>query len=94
MYLSEEEKLLKRSIESSLKSFQKLYEELLNAKTSLNNECHNCLSELKRNIDLQREMLKNEIDKIALAMIEQTKQYEASFEKNLKKKCDTIQTQF
>ena len=39
-------------------------------------------------------MLKNEIDKIALAMIEQTKQYEASFEKNLKKKCDTIQTQF
>ena len=59
----------------------------------MNNECHNCLSELRRNIDLQREMLKNEIDKIALAMIEETKEYEASFEKNLKKKSDTIQTQ-
>ena len=90
MYLSEEEKLIKNAIQISFRNFQKLYDDFLDSKSRVNIDCHNLLAEIRRKIDLQREELKDEIDKIALAMIEQTKEYEKSFEKNLGKKCDTI----
>ena len=46
-------------------------------------KCFEHFQEIRRKIDLQREELKNEIDKVALAMIDRTKEFEVSFMKRL-----------
>jgi hypothetical protein len=75
-YLSEEEKSLKRQLEQALRDFLNLNEQLQDAKNSFDLDCHNHFQEIRRKIDVQREELKDQIDKIALAMIELTKEME------------------
>ena len=75
-YLSDEEKSLKRQLEQALRDFLDLNEQLQDAKNSFDLDCHNHFQEIRRKIDVQREELKDQIDKIALAMIEQTKEME------------------
>jgi exonuclease VII large subunit len=75
-YLSDEEKSLKKQLEQALRDFLNLNEQLQDAKNSFDLDCHNHFQEIRRKIDVQREELKDQIDKIALAMIEQTKEME------------------
>ena len=60
------------------------YEKLIDLEARKNEailESHNHFQEIRRKIDLQREEIKDEIDKISLAMIEQTKLVEASYKR-------------
>jgi hypothetical protein len=79
LYLSDEETSLKQKIEESIRVFYQLYEEFLLEKTSLDLNCHNHFQELRFQIDEQRESLKAKIDKVALEMIDKTKQLEAKY---------------
>jgi hypothetical protein len=79
LYLSDNEKYLKQQIEESIRDFYKLYEDFSLNKTSLDSDVYNHLHELRFQIDEHREKLKQKIDDIALAMIEQTKKFEASY---------------
>jgi hypothetical protein len=82
-YLSDEEKCLKKQIEDSLRDFLNLNEQLQDVKNSFDLDCHNHFQEIRRKIDVQREELKDQIDKISLAMIEQTKEMEQKCSKSL-----------
>jgi hypothetical protein len=88
LYLSDNEKCLKKQIEESIRDFYKLYEEFSLNKTSLDLDVHNHLHELRFQIDEHREKLKQKIDDIALDMIDQTKKFEASYLKSLNEKLD------
>ena len=82
-YLSDEEKSIKRQFEQSLRDFLNLNEQLQDVKNSFDLDCHNHFQEIRRKIDVQREELKDKIDKIALAMIEQTNEMEQKHSANL-----------
>jgi hypothetical protein len=75
-YLSDEEKSLKKLLEQELRDFLNLNEQLQDAKNSFDSDCHNHFQDIRRKIDVQREELKDQIDKIALALIDQTKDME------------------
>jgi hypothetical protein len=79
MHLTEAEKNLKQFIEKSFNEGIRLNEELENNKRIFTLKCFEHFQEIRRKIDLQREELKDEIDKIALAMIAQTKEFEKFF---------------
>jgi hypothetical protein len=79
LYLSDEETSLKRKIEESIRNFYQLYEEYLLGKNSLDLNCHNHFQELRFQIDEHRKNLKAKIDKVALEMIDKTKQLEAKY---------------
>jgi hypothetical protein len=87
--LSDDEKCLKQQIEESIRDFCKLYEEFSLDKTILDLNAYNHLHELRFQIDEHREKLKQKIDDIALAMIEQTKKFEDLYLKSLNEKLDT-----
>jgi hypothetical protein len=89
LYLSDNEKCLKKQIDESIRDFYKLYEEFSLNKTRLDLNVHNHLNELRFQIDEHREKLKQKIDDIALAMIEQTQKFEAEYLKSLNEKLDT-----
>ena len=76
---------LKRPIES-LVQIVLLSAELQRAKSSLDLECYEHFQEIRRKIDLHREKLKEKIDNIALALIDKTKDIEASYLNGLKEK--------
>jgi hypothetical protein len=82
-YLSDEEKSIKRQFEQSLRDFLNLSEQLQDVKNSFDLDCHNHFQEIRRKIDVQREELNDKIDKIALAMIEQTNEMEQKHSANL-----------
>jgi hypothetical protein len=86
--LTENEKCLKQQIEESIRDFYKLYEEFTQNKTSLDSDVYNHLHELRFQIDEHREKLKQKIDDIALAMIEQTQKFEAEYLKTLNDQLD------
>jgi hypothetical protein len=75
LYLSDDEKCLKQQIDESIRDFYKLYEEFSLDKTSIDSDVYNHIHELRFQIDEHREKLKQKIDDIALAMIEQTKKF-------------------
>jgi hypothetical protein len=83
MHLTVAEKTIKKLSETSLNEGLKLNDEHEDNKRVLTLKCFEHFQEIRRKIDLQREELKNEIDKIALAMIEQTKKFEVYFMKRL-----------
>ena len=49
-------------------------------------ECYNHFQEVRRQIDLHREKLKEKIDDIYMNMIEETKVFETSYLKSLNEK--------
>jgi hypothetical protein len=94
-YLSDEEKDLKKSLENSLQDFFKLSEGYHQAKNAIGLKTHEHFQEIRFQIDLRRENLIEQIDKIYLNMIEQTKKFEVSFSKNSLpnlEKMDTLKT--
>jgi hypothetical protein len=88
IYLTDTEKAIKKLIENFFNEGLRLNEELENNKRVFTLKCFEHFQEIRRKIDLQREELKNEIDKIALAMIDQTKEFEMFFMKRLEPKED------
>ena len=84
IYLSEEEKSLKYSLDEFIVILHHLSDEYQQTKLKLNLECHEHFQEIRRLIDIHREQIKIKIDDLALAMIDQTKVFESSFEKSLR----------
>ena len=83
VYLSDEGVSLKKQIEESIRKFFQLYEEFTLNKTNRDLDVHNNFQEIRRNIDLHREKLKEKIDDIYMEMIEKTKKFEAIYLKSL-----------
>jgi hypothetical protein len=83
-HLSSEEKSLKHELEESMKKFFKFYDEFNQNRTKLDMDVCEHFHEMRFKIDEHRERLKEKIDDIALAMIDETKKYEAMYLKNLK----------
>jgi hypothetical protein len=79
LYLSDEEKSMKKCLEDSLRNLFDLNEQLKELKIGFDFNCHNHFQEIRRKIDLQREELKSQIDEISLALINQTKVIENSY---------------
>ena len=80
--------LLKKQIEDGFKCFYQMQKELVQSKNELALQCFDHFQELRRQIDLHREelkekindiQLKNKIDDIALDMIDKAKVCEASY---------------
>jgi hypothetical protein len=90
VYLDEEESSLKKSLNQSFKAFSILCEQFQQTKDSFELDFHNHFQEVRRKIDLQREELKDKIDKVALQMIEQTKIIEAKHKIEQKQKYDSV----
>ena len=84
MHLTDTEKAIKKLCENFFNEGLRLNEELEINKRVFTLKCFEHFQEIRRKIDLQREELKNEIDNIALAMIDQTKEFEMFFMKRLK----------
>jgi hypothetical protein len=86
-YLSSEELKLKRELEECIQKFFEFYDQFDQNKTQLESDVFDHYQELRFQIDQHREELKeksDEIDEIALAMIDQTKKYEALYLRNVK----------
>jgi hypothetical protein len=87
-YLNDEEFALKKQIEDSIRTFFQMYEEFSLNKTNRDLDVHNHFQEIRRNIDLHREKLKEKIDDIYMEMIEMTKKFEATYLKSLENKLE------
>ena len=83
IYLSDVEISLKEKIEESIKVFYKMYDEFTSSKTKLDLDCHNHFQEIRLQLDLHREKLEEKIDEIYMEMIEETKEFEDKYLKNL-----------
>ena len=86
-YLSSEELKLKRELEECIQKFFEFYDKFSQKRTKLDLDVFDHYQELRFQIDQHREELKeksDEIDEIALAMIDQTKKYEALYLENIK----------
>jgi hypothetical protein len=79
IFLSDEEKNLKKSLKDSIESFFATFDDLELSKNVTLNESYNHFQEIRRKIDLQREELIDKIDKFALAMIDATSHVERSY---------------
>ena len=82
--MSDAEKSKKKSLEESIQNFSQLNEQLQESKNVFELESHNHFQEIRRKIDVQREELKDQIDRIALAMIVEIKAVEESYANKLK----------
>ena len=81
--LSDEEKTIKTSIQKLIQQLEHLPEELKREKSDLERISFDHFSELRRQIDVQREELKNKIDEIALKMIDRVNQKEKAYNKKI-----------
>ena len=75
-----------QKIEESIQLFYEMYEKFSLSKTKLDLECHNHFQEIRFQLDMHREKLKEKIDDIYMKMIQNTKGYEASYLKSLEEK--------
>jgi hypothetical protein len=82
-HLSGEEISLKKELEESFQKFFQFYDEFIQNRTKLDLDVFNHFQEIRFQIDEHRERLKERIDDIALAMIDETKKSEATFLKEL-----------
>ena len=90
IHLSDAEKSLKQNIEESIQLFYKMYDEYALIKSGLDFDCHEHFQEMRFQIDEHREKFKEKIDDIYMEMIEQTKEFEATYLKSLKKNLETL----
>jgi hypothetical protein len=77
IYLSDEEKQMKKSFEESIKHFFEITSHF-DQKTHIAH-IENHFEDLRRQIDAQQRQLKDEIDKISLSMIQETRDMEAKY---------------
>jgi hypothetical protein len=79
IYLSDEEKSVKKSLENAIQVFFNLLDSMENSKNASIKESHQHFESIRRKIEVQRENLKSQIDKIYAEMIEETNRIEATF---------------
>jgi hypothetical protein len=79
LFLSDAEKSMKKSLEESVQNFFQLNEQLQESKNIFDLDCHNHFQEVRRKIDVQREELKDQIDKLSFKMIDELKLIEESY---------------
>ena len=84
----EEIKILQQKIEESIKVFYEMHDEFISNKNGLDLKCHNHFHEIRFQLDIHRERLKEKIDDIYMEMIEKTKEFESSYLKSLNEKLD------
>ena len=82
-YFSDDEKSLKNQLEQSLRDFLDLHEQFHEVKNSIDSNCGNHFQEIRRKIDVQREELKDQIDKIYIYMVDQLKELEQKYSNSL-----------
>ena len=82
-HLSPEEKSAKSEMQKILNEFQQLYNKLQQEHALFELGSHDHFAEIKRQIDLQREELKEKIDQIYFDMINKVEQHEAFYKQNL-----------
>jgi hypothetical protein len=88
VYLSDEEINLKLKMKESLGVFFKIYEEFISNRNKVSLDCKNHFQEVRRHIDLTKEKLKENIDAIAMEMIDKTNEFEVSYLKSLNDNLD------
>jgi hypothetical protein len=86
VHLSNEEVSLKKQIEDSIRTLFQMYEQFTFNTPTLDLDVHQHFTEIRRNIDLHREKLKQKIDDIYMEIIEKTKNFEATYLKSLEDK--------
>jgi hypothetical protein len=79
-HLNDEELILKQELEASIRRFFEIYDQFMQNKTQLESDVYDHFQELRFQIDQHRE----EIDDIALQMIDKVTENQDSFSKNLK----------
>ncbi len=89
-HLSDEEISLKQKLEISIKKFFAFFDEFIQNRTKLDMDVFEHFQEIRFQIDEQREELKKSIDDIAMAMIDETKEYEEIYLKDLKERFSSI----
>ena len=94
LFLNEEELTLKQKIEESIKLFYTTHEELLSSKTKFDLDCHNHFQEIRFQLDIHREKLKEKIDDIYMEMVEHTKEFETLSLKSFNDASKTILESF
>ena len=83
VYFSDEEALLKKKIEDSIRQFFQMHEQFTLNKTNLDLDVHNHFTEIRFQLDEHREKLKVKIDNIYMEMIDKSKKFEATYLKSL-----------
>jgi hypothetical protein len=89
-YLSDEESSLKHEIEISIRKFFEFYDEFTQNKGKSESDVFDHFHEIRFQIDEHREILKEKIDRIALAMIDKVKKHEVLLSKSLKEKLSSF----
>ena len=89
-YLNENEKNMKRSVETSFQIQCQLHSEFKSNKVALDLECHEHFQEMRRTIDIHREEMKAKIDQVSLEMIAQTKEFEKFVTSNVNKEMQCV----
>jgi hypothetical protein len=84
LFLSNEEKLKKKSLEDSIENLFQLNEQLQESKNIFELDCYNRFQEIRRKIEVQREELKEKIDKVSFAMIDELKAIEDTYSIRIK----------
>jgi len=84
LFLSDAEKLMKKSLKVSIENFFQLNEQLQESKNIFELDCYNHFQEIRRKIEVQREELKDQIDKLSLAMIDELKAKEETYAKRIR----------
>ena len=79
-------------MEASIRKFFEFYDEYQQNKTKLQSKAFDHFHEMRFQIDEHRERLKERIDDIALAMIEQTKKTEEIYLNSLKERFSSFYT--
>jgi hypothetical protein len=86
IYFNEEEIFLKHKIEESIKHFYEMQDKFTLNRNQLDLDSHNHFQEIRFQLDMHREKLKEKIDDIYMEMIEKTKEMEASYLKSFDEK--------
>ena len=84
LHLSDEEKAIKQAIQETIQQLEQLQFDLKAKHSDLERISFDYFTELRRQIDIQREELKNKIDEIALKMIDQVNKKETDYISTMK----------
>ena len=85
LYLSDAEKTVKHAIQELIDQLEQLQEDLKEKHSDLEQRSFDHFTEIRRQIDLQREQLKAKIDEIALKLIDETNEKENAYKSKMEK---------
>ena len=89
-HLSNEEKSIKHAIQELIQKLEQLQYDVRLKENNMELTSFDHFTEIRRQIDIQREELKNKIDEIALRMIDQANEREKAYQLKLKESISVI----